>query len=277
MQGPLTTHLRDFYHCQKEQFDAFLVDIDGTLLCGSRALPGAPEWIAELRHDQMPFCFLSNNGSDLPEEIAARLTRAGIDARPEEIIGSVAPLARVLEEHHQLETLFFLIGNEEFCRREGIRWTKDSDRQDECGGILFLGGKHNWQESFTLLLNMLAKRPDLTLVIPNPDWLNRTERGLHLCPMGQFQMVETVLRSIGIEVHPIATSKPFAAIYDYAMTVLPSHCRRERVCCVGDLLFSDIQGAAGAGMKSILLLTGLTDRAAAEASEFQPDWIFDRM
>ena len=48
-----------------------------------------------------------------------------------------------------------------------------------------------------------------------------------------------------------------------------------RVAMVGDRLDSDIEGAAAAGLETILVLTGATDRELAERSAVAPGQILD--
>jgi 4-nitrophenyl phosphatase len=48
-----------------------------------------------------------------------------------------------------------------------------------------------------------------------------------------------------------------------------------QVLVVGDNLLSDIEAGRRAGCRTALLLTGMTDRAQLQASEVQPDWVFE--
>jgi ribonucleotide monophosphatase NagD (HAD superfamily) len=71
---------------------------------------------------------------------------------------------------------------------------------------------------------------------------------------------------MGRKFEPIYLGKPYPAIYDYAIDEiaenfkLPAIPPRQRVLMLGDSVASDIQGRHSAGLKSGLLLTGLTSR-----------------
>ena len=54
-----------------------------------------------------------------------------------------------------------------------------------------------------------------------------------------------------------------------AMTGIPN----EKICCVGDRLYTDIAVAQNAGAVSVLVLSGETSAEMAAAAERQPDYI----
>ena len=197
----------DFLSRDPSRFDAMLLDLDGTLLLGDEPLPGAAELIALLRRNRTPFFFLTNNCSNTSGEIAARLNAAGIEAYPEDIAGAAAPLREELARKGWEKLRFFLIGSATFPEQLGLRYATDPKRIGECGGILFLGGLHDWRTSFHAVLNELMKRPELPVVIPNPDRLNPVKGGVTLCPLGQFELVRFHLRELGIEIRPLHMRK----------------------------------------------------------------------
>ncbi|MEK6588386.1 MAG: HAD hydrolase-like protein, partial [Chloroflexota bacterium] len=49
----------------------------------------------------------------------------------------------------------------------------------------------------------------------------------------------------------------------------------ERTVSLGDRMETDILGGARAGLKTLLVLTGVTSRQELEKSGLQPDWVFD--
>ncbi|HZC31375.1 MAG TPA: hypothetical protein VE261_07640, partial [Gaiellaceae bacterium] len=61
-------------------------DIDGTLMRGPEAIPGAPEAVAELRARGLAVRFFTNDSSKTPAEIAGRVGRAGIAATADEVL-----------------------------------------------------------------------------------------------------------------------------------------------------------------------------------------------
>jgi ribonucleotide monophosphatase NagD (HAD superfamily) len=53
------------------------------------------------------------------------------------------------------------------------------------------------------------------------------------------------------------------------MTGVPN----ERICAVGDRLYTDIAVAQNAGSVSVLVLCGETDRRTLDAAERKPDYV----
>jgi len=66
----------------------FVFDIDGCLMKGPRAIPGAPEALTALRSRGCAVRYFTNDSSKTPADVAARLERAGIAAAPEEVLTS---------------------------------------------------------------------------------------------------------------------------------------------------------------------------------------------
>lgn len=71
-------------------------DIDGCLVRGARAIPGAPEALVALRARGYGVRFFTNDSAKTQAETADRLTAAGIDAAPEEVLTSAIVTAAYL-------------------------------------------------------------------------------------------------------------------------------------------------------------------------------------
>ena len=86
--------LLELYQQDKSRFKSFMFDIDGTLMLGNIPIPGAARLLDVLREDKKPFFFLTNNSTNTHEEIAARLTKAGVRAEPDEIVSCSDPVPK---------------------------------------------------------------------------------------------------------------------------------------------------------------------------------------
>ena len=104
-------------------------------------------------------------------------------------------------------------------------------------------------------------------IAANPDWV---------CPMPADEVLPDcgsicalLTASSGRE--PTFIGKPNRNMVDVisAMTGVPN----EKICCVGDRLYTDIAVAQNAGAVSVLVLSGETSPAMAAAAERQPDYI----
>src|SRR4051812_50156348 len=63
-----------------DQYEGFLIDIDGTLWVGGEMVPGAAEALAALRAAGHPLVFLTNDSRSSAAELAQRLREGGVEA-----------------------------------------------------------------------------------------------------------------------------------------------------------------------------------------------------
>lgn len=96
---------------ERRRIDGFVFDLDGTVYLGERALPGAVEAIAELRRRGKKILFVSNKPLEPRESYAAKLTKLGVPASPDDVITSAFVLGRHLA-HTMPELRFYVIGEE---------------------------------------------------------------------------------------------------------------------------------------------------------------------
>ena len=81
------------------RFDLFLFDMDGTLVLGKKALPGAADLLAALRAANKTVRFVTNNTLHEPGEHAERLNHAGIAADAAEILTPLPALQAYIRDH----------------------------------------------------------------------------------------------------------------------------------------------------------------------------------
>jgi 4-nitrophenyl phosphatase len=77
------------------------------------------------------------------------------------------------------------------------------------------------------------------------------------------------------DVNPIVVGKPERAMLDIAIDTM--HTTPASTAMLGDRLDTDIDGARRAGLKSILVLTGVTTKEQISKSSTHPDWVFDNL
>ncbi len=82
----------------KLPYRGWLFDLDGTVYLGEGLIPGADACIATLRAAGRRVAFLSNKPLQTRAEYAAKLTRLGVPAAPDDVINSSLVLARYLRE-----------------------------------------------------------------------------------------------------------------------------------------------------------------------------------
>lgn len=78
---------------------AYLIDMDGVLVRGSRLVPGADGFIKRLQQAAAPFLVLTNNPSYTPHDLRARLAAIGLAIPAEAVFTSAMATAQLLHQH----------------------------------------------------------------------------------------------------------------------------------------------------------------------------------
>ena len=74
----------------------FVLDMDGTVYLGEKAIPGAVEFISELNRRGIKYRFLTNNSSNRRDAYSARLKRLGFDVEPSSVLTSTVATIRYI-------------------------------------------------------------------------------------------------------------------------------------------------------------------------------------
>lgn len=271
----------EFWNREAHRFKGIVFDIDGTLVCGPRQLPGAAELLGSVRAAGIPLCFLTNDGDHTMEQKCSFLCRAGLPARPEEFISCLAALDTAAEENDWRGRTFFAIGSLGTIRC--LQLERDPGCIDHCAGVIMGEGRYDWRGSWEAAVNFFRRHPERPFVVPNPDlcWPDPVSGGICIGAGGQARCIEHLLREFGIELRIFYLGKPYPAIYRHAFRELERrfgiHPEPSELLMLGDSLASDIRGANRSGMVSALVLTGITsqEQALAARGDFRPQYVFD--
>lgn len=253
---------------------AFLLDCDGVLWNGAEPIPGAVEAVQKLHASGRGIFYVTNNSSKSRGTYARRLDALGLPADPSTIYGSAYLAAQLLKG--QVEGAYVIGGPglaEELERvgisvlggpDEPVRPDDPIDQEvfaawplDPRVGAVVVG----WDISFHYAkLARAAKyvqaNPRCRLVATNRDASIRA--GDWLMP-GGGTMVAALETALGRTAE--LAGKPAGHVIDL---IVAEHGLDPRgLCMVGDRLDTDIEMAYRRGIPSVLLLTGVTDKARA--------------
>lgn len=291
MKSDLTVEksFRKWWDKNSQRFGAVLFDIDGTLISGKHALPGAAELLQILRNSQFPFCLLTNDGNNSTEEKSAIMRRRGLDVSPDEIISCGHPLADIAKKYGYIGKKFYImgeLGTPDFAELAGIVTERNPKEIDSCEGIIVGEGTYNWQENITAAINYYIKNESRVMIVPNPDSYWPSGNGeIGIGAGGKARFLCTILKEYGIKITPNYLGKPYKPVYRCALRMLkdrfnlPREVTGKKILMLGDSLLSDIRGANRSGFSSGLLLTGIstithTEKASKIAT---PDYIFETL
>lgn len=236
------------------QFEAVLLDLDGTVYHEEHALPGAVELIRRLQERQRKYACLTNSTSS-PERISARLARMGVEVDSAHIYTAAAATAdyviqRFVAGRGKPPAIFNLSTEGIHEMLDGtVRWLQSESEACEaviCGVPLNVFATPERQRTAMLLL-----RKGAALVAICADRIYPSPRGLEFGVGAMAAML-----SYAAEVQPVYCGKPEKLFFQelcQRLEVVPGRC-----VLIGDNLESDIAGAKNVGMRTILTLSGIT-------------------
>lgn len=231
--------------------DLVLADLDGVVYRGPGAIPYAVESINDIAAPQR-VAYITNNASRTDVSVAHHLTELGLHVAPEDVVTSPQAAVALLKDLVPWGSTILVVGGDglvDEVTKAGFIVTRsalDSPAAVIQGFAPEVGWVHLAEAAFAL--NGDGATGDLPWVATNTDWTIPQARGT---APGNGTLVSAVHTAVGRL--PIVAGKPEAAIFQEAMTRFGS----EAALMIGDRLDTDILGANRAGIRSVLVLTGI--------------------
>jgi HAD superfamily hydrolase (TIGR01450 family) len=241
----------------------WLFDLDGTVYLGEALVPGAAETLAALRADGRRVAFLSNKPLQTRADYAAKLTRLGVPADPEDVVNSSLVLARHLAGLDGGAPVF-VIGEPPLIaelREHGfevrpdhrVRWV-----------VIAFDRTFDYAKLNTALQ---AVRRGARLIATNPDRTCPVEGGEIPDCAGMIAAVEAVT---GATVE-VTVGKPSSIMLETALARLGVPATDSVI--VGDRLETDIVMGKRLGLATVLVLSGVTRAGDPRIAEIAPDLV----
>lgn len=258
---------------------AVLFDLDGTIYLGDNILPGAVELIQALRQRNIKTLFISNKPLYPRKVYAEKLTRLGIPTLEDEVLTSAYVLGQYLAKHAPQLT-YYVVGEEnlrEELRQYGLFVIDELHNQDP-KEVINPAGIDAVIVAFDRTLDyrklntaFQALKQGARFFATNSD---------KVCPMPNGALPDAgaiiaYLEHISGRKVELLAGKPSPLIIQVALEkldVAPQHC-----IMVGDRLETDIRMGNQSGMKTVLVLSGITTRAMISESADQPEWVVNNL
>ncbi|MCG7983938.1 MAG: HAD-IIA family hydrolase [Candidatus Thiodiazotropha lotti] len=248
----------------KPAINSLLLDMDGVLYHGEKAIPEALEFMR--RVEDMPHAFITNNPILSPVRVADRLEGMGFRRPHERQIVTSAEATALWLARQKPDFKYFAVGAKGLHLALQERGREDSQQADfvvigEGPGIDF--------ESITIGTNLILKQ-GAQLVCTNPDHsVDAHHEGSHRVLPGGGALVAPFAVATGKQ--PLIIGKPYPLLYEMAaerLRISFDHC-----LMIGDRPDTDIAGAARLGMKTALVRTGRFAPNTEYPAELpRPDW-----
>lgn len=253
-----------------------IIDMDGVLWHGNNPIAGLKPFFETLRAIQIPFVLATNNASLTQQQYVEKLAKFGVNVDASEVLTSSMATAKYLDERvPQNQRRAFVIGEEGLrqpLQQYGFTLTDLYQVNQPDKGITDIGAdivvsgldrKLTWDKLATATLNIKA---GAQFFATNSDTTLPTELGEVMGNGGTLAALEAVT---GIK--PVSIGKPEPILYQQALSILNTSV--EQTVAIGDRLDTDILGAVNAGMRSALVLTGVSQQKDVAESAYKPTWI----
>jgi HAD superfamily hydrolase (TIGR01450 family) len=247
----------------EKTYGGYIFDLDGTVYLGDELLPGARETVAQLKR-RASVLYLTNKPLESPADYAAKLTRLGIETRPEEVVSSTDALLLYLGDHAP-DARLAVIGEPPLVgllESAGHEVTGDARRVEVV--VVSFDRTFDYRK---LKLAFDAVRLGARVVATNPDaYCPSPDGGLPDCAA----MLAAVEACTGARAEAVV-GKPSMHMAEAALKRLGL--AAGETLLVGDRIETDMKMAKEAGMKGALVLTGATSIEEVEHAAEKPDYV----
>jgi NagD protein len=245
------------------EIHSWLMDMDGVLVHEETAIPGADRFLTRLRERELPFLVLTNNSIYTPRDLSARLRASGLEVPEDAIWTSALATARFLDDQRPGGSAFVIgeAGLTTALHDAGYTLTeRDPD-------YVVLGETRTYSFSrITQAIRLIVE--GARFIATNPDPSGPTPDG----PVPATGSVAALIsKATGVE--PYFVGKPNPLMMRSALNAIDAH--SESAAMVGDRMDTDMVSGLEAGMHTVLVLTGSTQRAEAERFPYRPSRIVD--
>jgi 4-nitrophenyl phosphatase len=241
-----------------------IIDMDGVLYRGSTAIPGTGEFLEFLRQQDIGFVLATNNATRTPQQFVDKLAGMGVTVQPGEVLTSSLATAGYLAGIAPRDTRVFVVGMDGLraaLRDAGFALVED-DAEFVVVGMDFAICYERLAEA------TLQIRAGATFIGTNPDRTFPSERGI---VPGAGSLLAFLEAATGVA--PLVIGKPGTAMIEQALERMGA--QGTVTAMLGDRLETDILAGQRAGLRTLLVLSGVTDRTMLAGSEIQPDLLFD--
>jgi glycerol-1-phosphatase len=250
-----------------DEFDGFLVDLDGVVWVGREFLPGAAETLRALLDKGKEIVFVTNNPGRSAATYAERLRDAGVPAADDRVVTAGMVTTQLAADRVGDGAAAFVIGAAGFkdtVAAAGLE-LREGEAGREVAAVLVSGHRDfGYEELLTATLALqggaalFATSRDPTLPMPGGAW------------PGTGAVLAAVETASGARAE--IGGKPERRLFEQARALMPG---AERVAMVGDRLASDIEGGRRAGLETVLVLSGATTAEQAQGAEPAPEHVLD--
>ncbi len=247
----------------RNDVECWLTDMDGVLVHENQPVRGAAELLAQWRDQGKPYLVLTNNSIFTPRDLSARLAESGLIVPEDRIWTSALATADFLAAQIPGGSAFVIgeAGMTTALHEAGFVMT------ERAPDYVVIGETRNYSfEAITKAIRLIGDGS--RFIVTNPDATGPSPDG----PLPATGSVAALIsKATGKE--PYVVGKPNPMMFRSAMNKIGAH--SENTGMIGDRMDTDIVAGIEAGLHTVLVLTGISDRAEVERYPFRPDEILE--
>jgi Predicted sugar phosphatases of the HAD superfamily len=241
----------------------YLSDMDGVLVRGSTAVPGASDFIRRLRDKGVPFLVLTNNSQYTPRDLNVRLKYAGLDIPPESLFTSALATAQFLRSQRPGGSAY-VVGESGLTTALHDAGYIITDKEPE---YVVLGETTTY--SFARITQAIRFVLDgARFIATNPDEAGPGEGGIVPATGAVAALV-----SAATGIKPYYIGKPNPLMMRMALRTMNAH--SEDAVMIGDRMDTDMIAGLESGLRTLLVMSGVTSPEMIERFAYRPTYIYD--
>ncbi len=242
---------------------SYLMDMDGVLVHEEHLIPGADEFLKELQANETPFMVLTNNSIRTPRDLQARLERTGMDLPESALWTSALATATFLKNQRPNGTAYVVGESGLTTALHEIGYVLTDNNPD----YVVLGETRTYSfEAITTAIRLVER--GARFIATNPDPTGPSRDG-SLPATGSVAALIT--RATGRE--PYYVGKPNPLMMRSALRAIGAH--SANAVMIGDRMDTDIVSGLEAGLRTMLVLTGISTSETVERFPYRPTLVLN--
>jgi len=254
--------------------ELFFFFMDGTFYLGDHLFEWSKYFVKTVRSLGKDFVFLTNNSSQDPESYVQKIKNMGLVSEKIQVFTSGEATAEYIKRYTDYRKLFVLgtpklkkiFSEYDFSVVNPDRFGEYREKPD---AVVLGFDKTLTYESLTVMCDFV--RNGLPYIATHPDINCPVENGF-IPDAGA--MIQAIKASTMRE-PDIVIGKPNPYILDLLAEKMGIE--KEKICMIGDRLYTDIKLGLNSGILSILVLSGETTIDDLEKSDIKPDLVFNNI
>lgn len=244
----------------RKTYDAFLLDLDGTVYRGKERIPEAVDFVKTLKEKELRYLFVTNNSTRTKEAVAEQLSGFGIPCTANDVLTTSIATASYIKSQKENASVYYIgeDGLKQAMELENLRYEENHPDY-----VAFGMDRQITYEKYAKAC--LAVRAGAKFVSTNPDVALPNERGLM---PGNGSLTSVISVSTGVA--PVFIGKPEPIIIEQALKKIGTS--KERTLMIGDNYDTDIMAGIRSGLDSLIVLTGVTSEQVLKMKSVQPTY-----